>query len=134
MSQHYTVITELDGLKVQSSSLGVAAIQALVYLSDNIRSYGRWLKVQTSRGNYLQDLAIRTEAIDFGIDKELDSVDRMRTMDDVILRIAAWQVAHFIDRSGTSPARKPYPRRSHLPRPEPSSKGSRQRHCSRRRP
>lgn len=99
------VVTELDGLKRNSTPLGVAANEVIDYLEQAIRGYSRFLKVQTSRGNYLKDLAIRNESIDFrgGADGSFEgevgsSNDVARTMDDVILRAATWQKDHFTNR------------------------------------
>ncbi|BGP08709.1 hypothetical protein JCM10049v2_004558 [Rhodotorula toruloides] len=100
------VVTELDGLKRNSTPLGVAANEVIDYLEQAIRGYSRFLKIQTSRGNYLKDLAIRNESIDFrgGADSSYEggdygsSNDIARTMDDVILRAATWQKDHFTNR------------------------------------
>ena len=91
------VVTELDGLKRNASPLGMAAVEAISYLETAIRCYSRFLKVQTSRGNYLRDLSIRNESIDFNADAALSS-DAARSMDDVILRAVAWQRDHFQSR------------------------------------
>lgn len=97
-----TVITELDGLKRNEAPLGVAASDAIEYLETAIRTHARHLKVQTSRGNYLRDLSIRSESIDFSASAEgLDqgfSHDFARNMDDVILRAVGWQQEHFTSR------------------------------------
>ncbi|BGP25228.1 nucleotide binding protein, PINc domain protein [Rhodotorula toruloides] len=100
------VVTELDGLKRNSTPLGVAANEVIDYLEQAIRGYSRFLKIQTSRGNYLKDLAIRNESIDFrggahssvGDGDLSSSNDIARTMDDVILHAAAWQNDHFTNR------------------------------------
>lgn len=98
----YTVISELDGLSKQPAPLGPAAASAVTYLEKNIRSAATSLKVQTAKGNYLSDLAIRTE--DFsgahpdgsGLDAESA---RAYTVDDFILRVASFQSTSFVDRS-----------------------------------
>ncbi|KPV77805.1 uncharacterized protein RHOBADRAFT_51613 [Rhodotorula graminis WP1] len=104
------VVTELDGLRRNPTALGVAAAEVIDYLELAVRGYSRFLKIQTSRGNYLKDLAIRNESIDFGsssaaASSSLDgaaptssSHDIARSMDDVILRAAAWQRDHFSNR------------------------------------
>ncbi|GAA6004372.1 uncharacterized protein JCM10292_001450 [Rhodotorula paludigena] len=97
------VITELDGLKRQSTPLGFAAAEVIDYLELAIRGYSRFLKIQTSRGNYLKDLAIRNESIDFSESASLSadgfsSHDVARSMDDVILRAVTWQRDHFTNR------------------------------------
>lgn len=88
------------------------------YLESAIRTHARWLKIQTSRGNYLKDLSIRNESIDFGsspsssspfdlssFSTALDpsapfsaSHDQAHSMDDVILRAVTWQSQHFNSR------------------------------------
>lgn len=92
------VITELDGLKRNSTPLGTAADEAIDYLEQAVRGYSRYLKVQTSRGNYLRDLSIRNEAIDFDGSGATSSHDHARSLDDVILRAAQWQKEHFSNR------------------------------------
>ena len=80
------MITELDGLAKNPPPLGLAASQAISYLESRIKSRSRNLKIQTSRGNYLADLLIRTEA---------HGDTRGMTMDDLILNVAAFQAEHF---------------------------------------
>jgi protein SMG6 len=99
------VITELDGLSNQPPPLGTEASKALSYLTDNIRSHSRTLKVQTSRGNYLSDLTIRTEDISFSGSSSSTMHggqlgERARNMDDLILRACGFQEEHFVDRTG----------------------------------
>ncbi|KAG9010468.1 hypothetical protein FRB94_010431 [Tulasnella sp. JGI-2019a] len=97
-SNHWTVvvplavITELDGLsRNRFSELGTAASEALSYLITAIQTHSSSLKVQTSRGNYLSSLSIRSEISTLGAGE--------RNMDDLILRSALWQSDHFMDRS-----------------------------------
>lgn len=85
------VITELDGISKNSSPLGNAAQDALSYLITAVPSH-RTLKVQTSKGNYLRTLSVRSENIDFSYGTSQD-----RNMDDLILRAASWQAEHFFD-------------------------------------
>lgn len=99
------VVTELDGLKRNETPLGLAAAEVIEYLERAVRTHSRYLKIQTSRGNYLKDLAIRNESIDFAqthdsLDSSdpLFSHDSVRNMDDVILRAVAWQKDHFTSR------------------------------------
>lgn len=87
------VIMELDGQSSNMSALGEAATAALNYVTTHIRSHSLSLKVQTSRGNYLTNLNVRTEQVDFS------SHTRERNMDDLILRAAVWQDEHWVDRS-----------------------------------
>lgn len=84
------VITELDGISKNSSPLGNAATDALTYLTTAVPQHTT-LKVQTSKGNYLRTLSVRSENIDFSYGNQ------DRNMDDLILRAAAWQAEHFFD-------------------------------------
>jgi protein SMG6 len=88
------VVTELDGLSKSPGALGTAAIAAISYLEARIRTHSLCLKIQTSKGNYLSDLLIRTEHVE-----PTDEKTRARTMDDLILNIASFQADHFVDRS-----------------------------------
>ncbi|KAF9264884.1 hypothetical protein L218DRAFT_998358 [Marasmius fiardii PR-910] len=88
------VVMELDGLKSNpSSQLSEAADAALKYITSHIRSHSTSLKVQTSKGNYLASLNVRTEEVDFA------SGRAERSMDDLILKTAIWHDEHWIDRS-----------------------------------
>lgn len=103
------VITELDGISANQSELGRAAALASQYITAHIRTHSSSLKVQTSRGNYLTTLNVRSENF------ELSSRDRRksggdgrgagngggwdRSLDDLILRAALWQETHWVDRS-----------------------------------
>ncbi|KAG0324420.1 hypothetical protein BGZ99_001888, partial [Dissophora globulifera] len=61
------VITELDGLKNNPAPLGPAAEAALTYLEGSLamRPKPRRLKIQTSRGNYMNDLSFRVESFNY---------------------------------------------------------------------
>lgn len=86
---------ELDGLASNPSpQLSEAAQSAMSYISAHVRSHSMSLKVQTSKGNYLTTLSIRTEQVDFGADGNME-----RNMDDLILKAAIWQDEHWVDRS-----------------------------------
>lgn len=85
------VVTELDGLSREPAPLGPSAKAAVAYLESRIRTHSLCLKIQTTKGNYLSDLLIRTESHERTPDE--------RTMDDRILNIANFQVDHFVDRS-----------------------------------
>lgn len=90
------VIMELDGLAASDSpQLAEASRAALSFLSSSVKTLSTSLKVQTSRGNYLSSLNVRTEQVDFG---DRDSWER--NMDDLILRAAIWHDEHWFDRSG----------------------------------
>lgn len=89
------VIMELDGLSANTGPLGDAAAAANAYITSHVRSHTLSLKIQTSKGNYLPNLNLRTEQVDF-----YDSGSWERNMDDLILRAAIWQSEHWVDRSG----------------------------------
>jgi protein SMG6 len=89
------VIMELEGLSSNASQLGDAATSAMSYISSHIKSHSTSLKVQTSKGNYLPTLNVRSEQVDFsGGEGDWD-----RNMDDLILKAAIWQDEHWVDRS-----------------------------------
>ncbi|KAI0085483.1 hypothetical protein BDY19DRAFT_966394 [Irpex rosettiformis] len=88
------VIMELDGLASDTSVLGEAAVAASQYIVSHLRSHSTSLKIQTSKGNYLTNLNVRTEQFDLR-----DSQSWERNMDDLILRAAIWQSTHWVDRS-----------------------------------
>lgn len=89
------VIMELDGLSsAESPQLAETAKAAMAYISSHIKSMSMSLKVQTSKGNYLPSLSVRTEQVDFSDQYSLD-----RNMDDLILRAAIWHDDHWLDRS-----------------------------------
>jgi len=89
------VVMELDGLSSSNSpQLAETARSALDYISKNLKSHSVSLKVQTSKGNYLPSLSVRTEQVDFN---DQDSWER--NMDDLILRAAIWHDEHWLDRS-----------------------------------
>ena len=85
---------ELDGLAINASPLGEAAQAALTHITSHLRSHAASLKVQTSKGNYLTSLSVRTEHVDFN-----PNVVRERNMDDLILKAAIWQDEHWVDQS-----------------------------------
>ncbi len=58
-------IMELDGLASIPTPFGEAAKAAIVFVVGHVRSHSDSLKVQTSRGNYLSSLTIRSEQVDF---------------------------------------------------------------------
>ncbi|KAJ3833216.1 PIN domain-containing protein, partial [Lentinula raphanica] len=84
------VIMELDGLRSNSSpELSEAARAALDYITSHILSHSLSLKIQTSKGNYLSNLNVRIEDVNFTND---------RSMDDLILKAAIWHDEHWSDR------------------------------------
>lgn len=113
------VVTELDGLSKEPAPLGTSAKAAVQYLENKIRSHGKHsssLKIQTTKGNYLSDLLIRTEnhqTASTAMLQESNSVGGggKGNMDDRILSVAVFQQEHFMDRSG-------------LLRPSPSTSAS----------
>src|ERR1700733_1637171 len=72
-------------------------MDALNYLISAVPAHST-LKVQTSKGNYLRTLSVRSENIDFSYGSNHD-----RNMDDLILRSAAWQAEHFFDYRSLTP-------------------------------
>lgn len=117
------VITELDGLRRNDNNLGQEAERAIQFLESRIRTHAKYVKVQTSRGNYLSDLSCRSEDIDFtwqGSGAAVTALSSLapdasprldatasgsesksvaaRNVDEVILRILAWQRDNFVDR------------------------------------
>lgn len=100
------VVMELDGLAANTApQLAEAASSALNYITSHIRSHALSLKVQTSRGNYLTSLNVRTEEVDFsgGV------MSNERSMDDLVLKAAIWQDEHWMDRSSMLKAPRPAP-------------------------
>lgn len=96
------VVTELDGLSKNPPPLGTEAKAAVSYLEARIRTHALCLKIQTSRGNYLTDLLIRAEHLDFRAPApgaNAAHTESARTMDDLILNVASFQAEHFVDRS-----------------------------------
>jgi protein SMG6 len=87
-------IMELDGLASNQTPLGEAAKAAIAFVVGHVRSHSDGLKVQTSRGNYLSSLMVRSEQVDFDDPSSWD-----RNMDDLILKAAIWQDEHWVDRS-----------------------------------
>lgn len=98
------VITELDGISTNQTELGKAASAASQYITSHIRTHSASLKVQTSRGNYLSTLNVRSENFDFNSrgNRNADGTHGHsweRTLDDLILRAALWQETHWVDRT-----------------------------------
>jgi predicted ribonuclease YlaK len=89
------VITELDGISSNENELGAVASAAVSFISSHIRSHGISLKVQTSKGNYLSTMNVRSEELQFAPGEG----SWERNMDDLILRAAVWQNEHWVDRS-----------------------------------
>ena len=64
------VIMELDGLATNQTALGEAVSAATSYIVSHLRMHSASLKIQTSKGNYLPNLNIRTEQVDFDFNDE----------------------------------------------------------------
>ncbi|KAE9386679.1 hypothetical protein BT96DRAFT_1005848 [Gymnopus androsaceus JB14] len=91
------VIMGLDGLKSNSSKLGEASKTALDYITSHIRLHSLSLKVQTSEGNYLTNLNVWIEQVDF------TTGNPEHSMDDLILKAAIWHNdMYFIQNSPIS--------------------------------
>ncbi|KAK3846297.1 MAG: hypothetical protein J3R72DRAFT_417956 [Linnemannia gamsii] len=99
------VITELDGLKNNPAPLGPAAAAALDYLEGCLamRPKPRRLKIQTSRGNYMNDLSFRvdhderdqddeggSEGDYYYYDDRDEEIMRNHNVDDFILGLCLW--------------------------------------------
>ncbi|KAG9091355.1 hypothetical protein FS749_016614 [Ceratobasidium sp. UAMH 11750] len=92
------VVTELDGLARQSAG----AQRAVSFLEAQVRagqSVGLGLKIQTSRGNYLPSLAVRSKQFGGHGGGMNGAGGWERNMDDFILKSALWQAENFVDRS-----------------------------------
>lgn len=84
------MVGELVGLS-SDQGRGSNAAEALEFVKSRVRSHSKSLKVQTSKGNYLPDLSITNEILDFS--------GFTRNIDGLVLDAAAWQMEHFVDRS-----------------------------------
>ncbi|CAG8549996.1 4271_t:CDS:2 [Acaulospora morrowiae] len=80
------VVTELDGLKLNTPPLGTAASEALVFLEQalSMTNKMRKIKIQTSKGNYVSGINY-SEEFDFG-----SGEGKKKNMDDLILGICLW--------------------------------------------
>ena len=75
---------ELNSLSANTSQLGEAADTAMTYISTHIQSHVLSLKVQTSKGNYLTSLSVRTEEVSSNSNYACGE----KKMDDLILKAA----------------------------------------------
>jgi len=89
------VITELDGISGNDNELGAVASSAVSFIASHVRTHNISLKVQTSKGNYLSNLNVRSEELHFSTYEG----SWERNMDDLVIRAAAWQKEHWVDRS-----------------------------------
>lgn len=78
---------ELDDLSSNPNQLGSAAKEALAFISSHIRTHSVSLKVQSSKGNYLNSLSVRAEEVDF-FQCANGQGDVDGNMDDLILKAA----------------------------------------------
>lgn len=82
------VVTELDGLRTNPSTLGRAAKEALEYLEKLLppntphASRPHNVRIQTSHNNFLHDISVRSEQFMWG---ETD-----RNLDDLVLSVCLW--------------------------------------------
>ncbi|KAJ2958641.1 hypothetical protein NQZ79_g5832 [Umbelopsis isabellina] len=82
------VVTELDGLRTNPSTLGRAAKEALEYLEQLLppntphASRPHNIRIQTSHNNFLHDISVRSEQFMWG---ETD-----RNLDDLVLSVCLW--------------------------------------------
>lgn len=76
------------------------AQEAIAYLKQSMVKFRKNLKIQTSHGNYLTTLSVRSENIDF---------DSARSMDDVILNAAVWRSQNIASESAQSDKNRPPP-------------------------
>lgn len=79
------------GLASNHTPLGEAAVAVSAYIVAHLHTHSASLKILTSRGNYLQNLNIRTEQVDFD---EGEGTLWERNIDDLILRAVIWQNTH----------------------------------------
>jgi predicted ribonuclease YlaK len=88
MAIHYPVVTELDGLRTNPSTLGKAAKEALEYLEQLLppntphANRPHNIRIQTSHNNFLHDISVRSEQFMWG---ETD-----RNLDDLVLSVCLW--------------------------------------------
>jgi predicted ribonuclease YlaK len=83
------IIIELNGLSSNASQLSKAFQAAMAYISSHICFHPTSLKIQTSKGNYLNSLGTYTERVDFQGEASWEW-----NMDDLILCAAIWQDEH----------------------------------------
>ncbi|KAG2185018.1 hypothetical protein INT43_000931 [Umbelopsis isabellina] len=82
------VVTELDGLRTNPSTLGRAAKEALEYLEQLLppntphANRPHNIRIQTSHNNFLHDISVRSEQFMWG---ETD-----RNLDDLVLSVCLW--------------------------------------------
>ncbi|CAH7685190.1 hypothetical protein PPACK8108_LOCUS19673 [Phakopsora pachyrhizi] len=113
------VVTELDGLKkgnpddAHANRLANEAGEAIKFLEGSVKTKSKWLKIQTSRGNYLRDLLVRREEIKLHDDLSHESDKFISTnaawnLDDIVLQATIWQLEHFSSRLNvTEPSAEP---------------------------
>ena len=100
------VITELDRLaKPGSSEDPSKASTVLASLEQLVKTHNSVLKIQTSRGNYLRDLSLRAEDLEYANSGSGTSNSAQhshskipRGLDDVIVAAGKWQIDNWLDR------------------------------------
>lgn len=108
------VITELDRISrlspsadAQSAISPAMAQSVLPQLEQLVKTHHSVLKVQTSRGNYLRDLSMRSEDLEYSGGSGSASTSATaqhaysripRGVDDVVVAAAKWQVENWLDR------------------------------------
>jgi len=103
------VITEVDriakagtfGGDYQAASAVLAALEQFIKTSSSV------LKIQTSRGNYLRDLSLRAEDLEYSNPNPASGTSASaqhshskipRGLDDVVVAAGKWQVDNWLDR------------------------------------
>ncbi|KAI8891436.1 hypothetical protein K501DRAFT_319415 [Backusella circina FSU 941] len=88
------VITELDGLRSSTQTLGSAAQEAIELIESVLAKKQRQnhsLRVQTSHNNFMTDISIRSEQFIFG---ETD-----KNLDDLVLSACLWWISQSHDKN-----------------------------------
>lgn len=110
-------VTELDRTSKTSTAAESAASASAVLqsLEQLVKTHSSVLKIQTSRGNYLRDLSLRAEDLEYsGSSSNTNNNNNSasppsssaqhshartpRGVDDVVVAAGRWQVEHWLDR------------------------------------
>lgn len=108
--RRFTVVVPLavvSDLDVKQGQGDTAAVDALSFLETSVPAHALYLKVQTSKGNYLQDLRFRSE--DHTGQQRHDTITLVRVSDLAqgqdssifwqVLQVAQWHLDHFVNRT-----------------------------------